>query len=273
MRRGGAQHYRRSARLTSACPARHAKGAGQLVFWHSGVAVGRTLGRRRGCRLLLFCLHLGRILHHALHRRLHIGVQAAHQLRKPLRLGMLDGVQRLCGGRQRGGWAQLCVWASAVWLQQPSGSVGSKASHAPQYTTPHHTTPRHATPHHARPPSQPKPAQASLSLARLTRKEDEGVDCVDGALHLLILVLRPVLVICRRKHTHPCNPDSAKGRGVRSGGRCLGAGVRGSSTATRLVLDRHMRRGRAQAAQKAAATPPALPAFRLPSQHPALHVI
>lgn len=165
-----------------------------------------------------------------------------------------------------------CVFGRArCGYNSPAGQLAARQ--ATHHNIPHHTTPRHATPHHARPPSQPKPAQASLSLARLTRKEDEGVDCVDGALHLLILVLRPVLVICRRKHTHPCNPDSAKGRGVRSGGRCLGAGVRGSSTATRLVLDRHMRRGRAQAAQKAAATPPALPAFRLPSQHPALHVI
>lgn len=34
------------------------------------------------------------------------------------------------------------------------------------------------------------------ALAQRTRKEDEGVDRINGALHLLVLVLRPVLIIC-----------------------------------------------------------------------------
>lgn len=37
-----------------------------------------------------------------MHRRLDAGIQPAHQPRKPLRLAVLDAVQRLCRGATAG---------------------------------------------------------------------------------------------------------------------------------------------------------------------------
>lgn len=76
-------------------------GAGQRRRAHkpSRRAWGRRRRRRRFRRQLLLPLHRER--HHALHRRLHVWLQPAHQAGKACGVAVLDAVQRLC---RQAGW-------------------------------------------------------------------------------------------------------------------------------------------------------------------------
>lgn len=85
----------------------------------SALRVAVALRRRRhllGSLLLQLC----GVLHHALYRRLHVGLKAAHQRRKAGRIRVLDAVQRLCsglvGGRGEGG----------VGIRRQTGTAGSR---------------------------------------------------------------------------------------------------------------------------------------------------
>ena len=150
-----------------------------------------AVGRRRR-RLQLLLLELRRVLHHALYRRLNVGLQPAHQRRKARRVGVLDAMQRLCkeGGREGG-----------------KGAVSLRDGPTPaqRFRPPLCRRRRYGPGRPGFPAVPPPSARLRLRLRRgagglglwLACEVDEGVYGVDGGGHLLHLVLAVVLVICR----------------------------------------------------------------------------